>query len=51
MSLIQGVYTNVETLDDFKYQVDNFAIAKNKTTTKAMAGAMNLIKKLSPLHS
>jgi hypothetical protein len=48
MSLIEGgnslteivnglaaLYDDVETLDDFKNQVDNFARAKNETITKA----------------
>jgi hypothetical protein len=64
MSLIEGgnnltkivnglaaLYDDVETLDDFKHQVDNFARAKNETITKAMTRAMNLIEKLSPLHA
>ena len=64
MSLIEGgnslteivnglaaLYDDVETLDDFKHQVDNFSRAKNETITKAMTRAMNLIEKLSPLHA
>ncbi len=64
MSLIEGgnnltkivnglaaLYDDVETLDNFKHQVDNFARAKIETITKAMTRAMNLIEKLSPLHA
>jgi hypothetical protein len=48
---LAALYHDVETLDDFKHQVDNFARAKNETITKAMTRAMNLIEKLSPLHA
>jgi hypothetical protein len=45
------LYDEVENLDDFKHQVDNFARAKNETIIKAMTRAMNLIEKLSPLNA
>jgi hypothetical protein len=32
---LAALYNDVETLDDFKHQVDNFSRAKNETITKA----------------
>ena len=48
---LTALYDDVETIDDFKYQVDNFVRQKNETISKAMARATNLIGKLAPLHS
>ena len=44
-------YEDINTIDDYKMQVDNFTRKKDETITRAMSRATNLIQYLSPLHS
>lgn len=48
---LAALYDDVETIDDYKLQIDNFVRQKNETITKSMTRARNLIAKLAPLHS